>query len=89
MSPFCPGYDDQVGFLHHQNGIPLKQRHSYSLDFKLSAIECYYQDSVCKGNQRAVATKYNIHRRQVQKWLKQADELRQKNDSIKQTQVVG
>ncbi|EEZ99232.2 uncharacterized protein brk [Tribolium castaneum] len=79
MAPF---YEDPN---YVQSAVPLKQRHSYSLDFKLSAIECYYQDSVCKGNQRAVATKYNIHRRQVQKWLKQADELRQKNETIKTT----
>lgn len=71
-----------------QNAVPIKQRHSYSLDFKLSAIDCYYQDSVCKGNQRAVATKYNIHRRQVQKWLKQAEELRLRNESIKQLHAV-
>jgi transposase-like protein len=85
IGPFCAGYDDTN---YIQSVVPLKQRHSYSLDFKLSAIECYYQDSVCKGNQRAVATKYNIHRRQVQKWLKQADELRQKNETIKHTQTV-
>ncbi|XP_017774797.1 PREDICTED: uncharacterized protein LOC108561395 [Nicrophorus vespilloides] len=65
-------YEDQTHIL--------KQRHSYSLDFKLNAIESYYQDDSCKGNQRAVASKYNIHRRQVQKWLKQEDELRQRND---------
>ncbi|CAG9861634.1 unnamed protein product [Phyllotreta striolata] len=77
----CTGccYED---ISYGQNG--LKHRQSYSLDFKLSAIDCYYQDSVCKGNQRAVANKYNIHRRQVQKWLKQAEELRLKNESLKQ-----
>ncbi|KAJ3666311.1 hypothetical protein Zmor_001761 [Zophobas morio] len=85
IGSFCASYDDP-NYIH--SASPLKQRHSYSLDFKLSAIECYYQDSVCKGNQRAVATKYNIHRRQVQKWLKQADELRQKNETIKHTQMV-
>ncbi|KAG5883418.1 hypothetical protein JTB14_005629 [Gonioctena quinquepunctata] len=71
-----------------QNLAPLKQRQSYSLDFKLSAIDCYYQDSICKGNQRAVATKYNIHRRQIQKWLKQAEELRLRNESMKQMHAV-
>lgn len=71
-----------------QSLTPIKQRQSYSLDFKLSAIDCYYQDSICKGNQRAVATKYNIHRRQVQKWLKQAEELRLRNESIKQLHAV-
>lgn len=66
---------------------PLKQRQSYSLDFKLSAIECYYQDELCRGNQRAVASKYNIHRRQVQKWLQQEDELRERNVVVKQEHV--
>lgn len=59
----------------------IKQRQSYSLDFKLSAIECYYSDAICRGNQRAVASKFKIHRRQVQKWLKQEDQLRQRNDT--------
>lgn len=54
------------------------QRQSYPLDFKLRAIDSYYRDDVCKGNQRAVACKHNIHRRQVQKWLKQEDELRER-----------
>lgn len=71
-----------------KNLEPVKQRQSYSLDFKLSAIDCYYQDSICKGNQRAVASKYNIHRRQVQKWLKQSEELRLRNQSIKELHAV-
>lgn len=92
---FYPPYPDyEVGVYcyedisYGQNLTPIKQRQSYSLDFKLSAIDCYYQDSVCKGNQRAVATKYNIHRRQVQKWLKQAEELRLRNESVKQMHAV-
>lgn len=72
----------------HNGSLVKQQRQSYSLDFKLSAIDCYYQDSVCKGNQRAVANKYNVHRRQVQKWLKQAEELRLRNESLKQVQTV-
>lgn len=95
MNCYYPPYPDyKVGIYCYQdisngqNLAPMKQRQSYNLDFKLSAIDCYYQDSVCKGNQRAVATKYNIHRRQVQKWLKQAEELRLKNDSIKEMNVV-
>lgn len=81
---YCGVYEDVYG----QGMAPLKQRQSYSLDFKLSAIDCYYQDSVCKGNQRAVATKYNVHRRQVQKWLKQAEELRLRNETVKQIHAV-
>ncbi|XP_018579593.1 uncharacterized protein LOC108917462 [Anoplophora glabripennis] len=82
---YCGGYED-VGY--GQGLAPLKQRQSYSLDFKLSAIDCYYQDSVCKGNQRAVATKYNVHRRQIQKWLKQAEELRLRDETMKQMHTV-
>lgn len=67
---------------------PLKQRQTYSIDFKLSAIDSYYQDEYCKGNQRAVATKYNIHRRQVQKWLEQEDELRYKIETVKQLHIL-
>lgn len=84
--PFCTAYDS-TGLLQHPSP-PLKQRQTYSLDFKLSAIECYYQDSLCRGNQRAVASKYNIHRRQVQKWLKQEDELRNRNEITKHLNAV-
>ncbi|XP_056645387.1 uncharacterized protein LOC130450783 [Diorhabda sublineata] len=83
----CNGYCCE-DISYGQNLAPLKHRQSYSLDFKLSAIDCYYQDSICKGNQRAVASKYNIHRRQVQKWLKQAEELRHRNESMKQIHAV-
>lgn len=94
MNYYSPYSEYEVGVYcyedigYGQNLTPIKHRQSYSLDFKLSAIDCYYQDSVCKGNQRAVATKYNIHRRQVQKWLKQAEELKLRNESIKQLHVV-
>lgn len=88
----APDYDHYSHYeeSHHLQSSPplIKQRQSYSLDFKLRAIECYYQDSVCRGNQRAVASKYNIHRRQVQKWLQQEDELRQRNESVKQMHAV-
>ncbi|KAJ8984744.1 hypothetical protein NQ317_005009 [Molorchus minor] len=85
IGSYCRVYED---ISYGQNVAPLKQRQSYSLDFKLSAIDCYYQDSVCKGNQRAVASKYNVHRRQVQKWLKQAEELKMRNETVKQTHAV-
>lgn len=84
-SNHCCSYDEPT---YLQLSPPLKQRQTYSLDFKLSAIDCYYQDDYCRGNQRAVASKYNIHRRQVQKWLKQEDELRHKIETVKQLNVV-
>ncbi|KAK5650355.1 hypothetical protein RI129_001384 [Pyrocoelia pectoralis] len=83
---FCASYENSVMLPQHSPS--LKQRQSYSVDFKLSAIECYYQDTICRGNQRAVANKYNIHRRQVQKWLKQEDELRHRNDFTRNVNVV-
>lgn len=89
MYPECDSipFYESAGLL--QAAIPpFKQRQSYSLDFKLSAIECYYQDTACRGNQRAVANKYNIHRRQVQKWLKQEDELRQRIDTTRPVHSV-
>lgn len=68
----CQGYS-----CYNPMVVPLKQRQSYSVDFKLRAIETYYYgEECCRGNQRAVASKYNVHRRQVQKWLRQEDELR-------------
>lgn len=60
------------------NYIHQRQRQTYSIDFKLQTIDSYYNDVTCRGNQRAVATKYNIHRRQVQKWLQQEEDLRQR-----------
>lgn len=92
---YCPDYypsggymgslhfDDVQNSFFNKNSNTIKQRQSYSLDFKLSAIECYYSDTLCRGNQRAVASKFKIHRRQVQKWLKQEDQLRQRNETTK------
>lgn len=93
--PVCPDYypgnvhyiDDKNNYFKKNQNFA-KQRQSYSLDFKLSAIQCYYSDENCKGNQRAVATKYKIHRRQVQKWLKQEDELRQRIETTKHMHIV-
>ncbi|KAK9871413.1 hypothetical protein WA026_011664 [Henosepilachna vigintioctopunctata] len=88
-----PDYDPNGYYCSYEDTYspsltPLKQRQSYSLDFKLKAIDCYYEDSTCKGNQRAVANKYNIHRRQVQKWLKQEEELRHRNEIVRQTELL-
>ncbi|KAL3280136.1 hypothetical protein HHI36_017639 [Cryptolaemus montrouzieri] len=91
-TPYLPEYDQNYYSSFDESYVPtlapLKQRQSYSLDFKLSAIDCYYEDTICKGNQRAVANKYNIHRRQVQKWLKQEEELRQRNEVVKHMQLA-
>ncbi|KAL1506778.1 hypothetical protein ABEB36_006079 [Hypothenemus hampei] len=62
----------------------LKHRQSYSLDFKVSAID-YYQDSLCKGNPRAVVTKYNILRNEEAKWTPQPELIR---EGLKDSRVV-
>lgn len=44
--------------------------------FKLQVLDAYRHDHDCKGNQRATARKFNIHRRQIQKWLQCEGALR-------------
>jgi DNA-binding protein Fis len=61
------------------------KRHSYPLDFKLQALDAYHEDTLCRGNQRAVAKRFSIHRRQIQKWLKQEAQLRQRSALGKDT----
>ncbi|KAF4520899.1 hypothetical protein B566_EDAN010314 [Ephemera danica] len=61
-----------------EESAPKPKRHSYPLDFKLQALDAYHEDMSCRGNQRAVAKRFSIHRRQVQKWLKQEQQLRQR-----------
>lgn len=51
-------------------------RRIFTPQFKLQVLESYRNDSDCKGNQRATARKYNIHRRQIQKWLQCESSLR-------------
>ncbi|XP_055842319.1 uncharacterized protein LOC129909272 [Episyrphus balteatus] len=51
-------------------------RRIFTPQFKLQVLESYRNDADCKGNQRATARKYNIHRRQIQKWLQCESNLR-------------
>lgn len=51
-------------------------RRIFSPHFKIQVLESYRNDSDCKGNQRATARKYGIHRRQIQKWLQCETALR-------------
>ncbi len=51
-------------------------RRIFTPQFKLQVLESYRNDSDCKGNQRATARKYGIHRRQIQKWLQCENNLR-------------
>lgn len=76
---------------HNHNRTPQKQtqpqqhpitttkmgsRRIFSAQFKLQVLDSYRMDSDCKGNQRATARKYGIHRRQIQKWLQNESNLR-------------
>lgn len=54
----------------------LSKRRFYSTKFKLQVLDAFYYDKICHGNQRAIARKFGIHRRQVQKWLKLENSLR-------------
>ncbi|XP_014250940.1 uncharacterized protein LOC106667498 [Cimex lectularius] len=54
----------------------LSKRRFFSLDFKLDVLNAFHGDPSCYGNQRATARKFNVHRRQVQKWLDQEHLLR-------------
>lgn len=81
LSPTYHPYEESVLHPH------LKHRQSYSLDFKVSAIDCFYQDSLCKGNPRAVVTKYNILRSEEPKWTNQ-DELKSTREALKDTHAV-
>uniref|UniRef100_A0A6V7JXN8 Brinker DNA-binding domain-containing protein n=1 Tax=Bracon brevicornis TaxID=1563983 RepID=A0A6V7JXN8_9HYME len=51
-------------------------RRIFPPSFKLQVLESYRNDNDCRGNQRATARKYNIHRRQIQKWLQCEESLR-------------
>lgn len=57
-------------------GKVMGSRRIFSPQFKLQVLDSYRHDSDCKGNQRATARKYGIHRRQIQKWLQMESHLR-------------
>lgn len=76
-------------------GTKMGSRRIFTPQFKLQVLESYRNDSDCKGNQRATARKYGIHRRQIQKWLQCENNLRSiiannpqnvKNNAIKSIQ---
>lgn len=51
-------------------------RRIFAPAFKLKVLDSYRNDIDCRGNQRATARKYGIHRRQIQKWLQCEGNLR-------------
>ncbi|XP_037038609.1 uncharacterized protein LOC119076070 [Bradysia coprophila] len=58
------------------NPSRMGSRRMFTPQFKLQVLDSYRNDSDCKGNQRATARKYGIHRRQIQKWLQCETNLR-------------
>uniref|UniRef100_A0A1B6CQ94 Brinker DNA-binding domain-containing protein n=1 Tax=Clastoptera arizonana TaxID=38151 RepID=A0A1B6CQ94_9HEMI len=58
------------------DGKSMGSRRIFSPQFKLQVLNSYRSDKDCKGNQRATARKYGIHRRQIQKWLQMESNLR-------------
>lgn len=82
----CSRQQQQHPHHHHQQQQQQSQhpitttkmgsRRIFSAQFKLQVLDSYRQDSDCKGNQRATARKYGIHRRQIQKWLQGESNLR-------------
>jgi hypothetical protein len=46
-------------------------RRIFTPEFKQRVLDAFTNDPDCIGNQRATARKFDIHRRQVQKWLQQ------------------
>lgn len=58
------------------DGKSMGSRRIFSPQFKLQVLNSYRNDKDCKGNQRATARKYGIHRRQIQKWLQMESNLR-------------
>lgn len=63
-------------------GKGMGSRRIFSPQFKLQVLHSYRNDSDCKGNQRATARKYGIHRRQIQKWLQMESHLRSAVESV-------
>lgn len=79
----CPSTPTVNGSSGHKMG----SRRIFTPQFKLQVLESYRNDNDCKGNQRATARKYNIHRRQIQKWLQCESSLRSSVANITQNTV--
>lgn len=59
----------------------LSKRRFYTADFKAHVLDAFRHDRSCRGNQRATARKFGIHRRQVQKWLNQEASVRSQSSN--------
>ncbi|XP_055534600.1 homeobox protein 13 [Wyeomyia smithii] len=69
------GYDSSTSISSVYSTDGNDDGYSYSLELKQQAIDSYYHDVSCRGDFRAVASKYNINRKYVEKWLAQEDHL--------------
>ncbi|XP_053684192.1 uncharacterized protein LOC128734172 [Sabethes cyaneus] len=69
------GYDSSTSISSVYSADGNDDGYSYSLELKQQAIDSYYHDVSCRGDFRAVASKYNISRKYVEKWLAQEDHL--------------
>jgi len=70
-------------------GRVMGSRRIFAPQFKLQVLDSYRQDADCKGNQRATARKYGIHRRQIQKWLQMENHLRSITGAVVGAAAVG
>ncbi|XP_065363762.1 uncharacterized protein brk [Calliphora vicina] len=75
------------GVITNSNSPKMGSRRIFTPQFKLQVLESYRTDNDCKGNQRATARKYNIHRRQIQKWLQCESSLRSSVANINHSSV--
>ncbi|XP_066147265.1 uncharacterized protein brk [Euwallacea fornicatus] len=69
---YYPEYHPELSPTYHPYEEP-QLKHPYTIDCKVSAIDCYHPNALCKGNPRAVATKYHISRSAEDKWIGQED----------------
>ncbi|XP_014486272.1 PREDICTED: uncharacterized protein LOC106750437 [Dinoponera quadriceps] len=68
----APGNQSSPGNLTRRQQL----RRSFPLSFKLDVLDAFHKDADVAGNQRATARKFDINRRQVQKWLLKETDLR-------------
>ncbi|XP_067000211.2 uncharacterized protein brk [Anabrus simplex] len=72
----CSDKKASVKSVRCSDGKVMGSRRIFAPQFKLQVLDSYRKDEDCKGNQRATARKYGIHRRQIQKWLQVEASLR-------------
>ncbi|CAK9810356.1 hypothetical protein ANTPLA_LOCUS6555 [Anthophora plagiata] len=86
-------HQQQQGSTARKSVGVMGSRRIFAPAFKLKVLDSYRNDIDCRGNQRATARKYGIHRRQIQKWLQCEDNLRNScaetgNNGVVSTTVI-